>query len=298
MNSHRLTVFLFLGCLGFTGCQSVAPTPQTTSRPLAALAASAEVLGAAPMNLTGRPITLLKNIGYTVGYCEPLLNPLWVSYYCGPEVVYDSPRPEIDFSTDDRVSPPARLKHRDYTNPPGLQRPPLSYDRGHMAPSYAIGSRYGSDAQVETFRITNVSPQKSCLNQTVWEALESRIAKSYAPESQGVWVFIGPIFGKELRYHYRKPIPIPEAFYCIVIDRKPDGSVDALAVVMPQETKGIRPLRGLETTIDRIEALTGLDFFSGLPDALETRLEASRPGARWKLDDDLVPTVKPGHACR
>jgi hypothetical protein len=35
------------------------------------------------------------------------------------------------------------------------------FDRGHMTPNFAIASQYGSLAQLETFLITNISPQKN-----------------------------------------------------------------------------------------------------------------------------------------
>lgn len=312
-STRQLVCLLALGVLLLAGCQTTQKTARApASVQLAknlALPTTAETLptstetaapkfGGYPQNRSPKQIKILENTGYTVGYCEEMLNPLWVTYYCGQYEKFNSPRPELKFATDKRVSPSARLVHKDFTNPPGKQQPPESYDRGHMAPSFAIGSRYGSEAQKETFTVTNISPQKSCLNQTTWEALEKRIASTYAPESEGVWVIVGPIFGENPSYHYAKPIPIPEAFYCIVADQMDDGSYEALAVIIPQSTTGIRPLRGLETTVREIETLTGLNFFDGLDDTVEARLERSRPGARWDLDSDFIPTRAPAEACR
>ena len=52
---------------------------------------------------------------------------------------------------DERTA--ARVSHDDYK--PGTDR----FDRGHMAPNHAIATRYGREAQLETFLMSNVCPQ-------------------------------------------------------------------------------------------------------------------------------------------
>ncbi len=50
----------------------------------------------------------------------------------------------------------AKVTHNDYTH--------SGYDRGHMAPNYAIATRYGQEAQKETFLMSNIVPQLGNLN--------------------------------------------------------------------------------------------------------------------------------------
>jgi endonuclease G len=47
------------------------------------------------------------------------------------------------------------------------------FDRGHMTPNFALSSQYGSLAQLETFFMTNMCPQKADLNQGAWQKLEA-----------------------------------------------------------------------------------------------------------------------------
>lgn len=306
-SSNILFSILALGLLLLAGCKSTTQQVETRTLstfrleqeiPPANTSAAAPQFGGYPKVTSALTVKQLVNKGYTVGYSEKLLNPLWVTYFCGPDIKFNSSRPDVKFATDKRVSANARLKHTDYNNPAGTQQIPDSYDRGHMAPSFAIGSRYGEQAQLETFTVTNICPQKSCLNRTTWEALEKRIASTYASESKGVWVIVGPIFPSDPVFYFEKPIHVPEAFFCIIADRKQNGKIDALAVVMEQTVSGIRPLKGLETTVDHIEELTGLDFFPDLDDSEEDLLESSLPGARWDLMSDLIPSRPVPDGCK
>jgi len=223
---------------------------------------------------------ILLNTGYAVGYSETLMDPLWSVYYCGPKEDFENgPRPN-KFSTDTRVSEPARLKHTDFNRPAGTTP---TYDRGHMAPNFAIATRYGREAQLETFLLTNICPQQSRLNQQTWRAMEAAIANLYAPRFDGVWVIVGPIF-KDPLTRYNGKAAMPTAFYCIVVDKAPDGHLRALAVELDQSASGKHPLRDYVTTVRIVENDTGLDFFSALPDDIEDPLETTPAETDWNLD--------------
>jgi endonuclease G, mitochondrial len=225
------------------------------------------------------PTEVLENTGYAAGYSETLLDPLWSAYYCGPDRRYEaSDRSKIQFHPDDRLPAQYRLKTSDFKRRQGGY---VTYDRGHMSPNYAIATRYGSSAQKETFLLTNIAPQRSELNQETWRYLEQRIAGTYAPEYDGVWVIVGPIFGANpVRYNGRAAIP--EAFYCIILDRdEKTGKLRAFALVMDQTVSGAHTIGEFATTVRNVERETGLDFFSGLPDDVESALETSKPDSGW-----------------
>lgn len=228
----------------------------------------------------------LENTGYVVGYSEDLLDPLWSAYYCGPTVVFTpEPRDKIAFTADPRISPDYQVTTKDYKRP--SSKPP-TYDRGHMAPNYAIATRYGVQAQVETFLMTNIVPQQSTLNQQTWRYLEETIADTYAPDFNGVWVIVGPVFVKSVS-HYNKKAAIPDGFFCIVLDRvEATGALRAMALYIRQNVSGNHAPAEFLTTIRSIEEHTGLDFFSQLPDDEENALETTPAGPEWHANQKLV----------
>ena len=218
-------------------------------------------------------VRVLNNRGYAVGYSEQLGNPVWATYRIADikDMKEPPPRPEV-FEADSRTV--ARVAPSDYSH--------SGYDRGHLAPNYAIATRYGPEAQRETFLMSNITPQKHALNAGPWKQLELKIATAYAARFNEVWVVAGPVFGPKPA-RLRGGVSVPEAFYMIVVDEN-EGRVNAQAFLFPQEAGaggGGGAIGDYLTSIDEIERRVGLDFFSELPDASEAALESRRPSRAW-----------------
>lgn len=219
---------------------------------------------------------VFRNEGFMVGYSDLRGNPLWVIYKLTP--IPDNAgrhrRPER-FSADWRSL--TRIDHDDYTG--------SGYDRGHLAPNYAISRLYGKEAQLDSFLMTNITPQKPNLNQKLWQRLEEAEADLFASRFGTVWVVTGPIFGqKTQRLRSSSRVEIPEAFYKIyIVPAHTDHEPRTLAFVIPQDVRGNEPLDRFITSIDHVEALTGLDFFHELEDSLENRLEGRIDPSHWPL---------------
>ena len=74
-------------------------------------------------------------------------------------------------------------------------------------------------------------------------------------------------------------VAVPGGYYKIVMARGADELPAILAFLYPN-AKGGRAKRHL-TSVDRIEDLTEIDFFSDLEDATEDKLEAIVPESLW-----------------
>ncbi|HEY0947179.1 MAG TPA: DNA/RNA non-specific endonuclease [Opitutaceae bacterium] len=227
--------------------------------------------GGVPRHVTfPHPVRVLANRGYLVGYCEALESPVWAAYRVADisRLLPPAPRPER-FETDVRTA--ARVSPEDYTG--------SGYDRGHLAPNYAIATRYGEEAQRETFLMSNIIPQRHTLNAGPWKDLEMKTATSYPGRFGEVWVIVGPVFGAHPET-LRNGTAIPDAGFMILIDES-DGRVRLQALLLPQDTPAGADLDGFLTTVDEIERRTGLDFLSELEDSAENQLEANRAGRVW-----------------
>jgi endonuclease G len=215
------------------------------------------------------PVTVLENTGFTVGYCDHLRNPVWVSYRIHREDQARAPPRPSRFSVDDRTG--ARVRHEDYTS--------TGFDRGHMAPNHAIGSRYGREAQMQTFLMSNVAPQTPNLNQKTWRLLEERIANEYTRRYGDVWVMVGPIFDEPPK-RMKSGVAIPDAFYKVIVAIDGDRP-KAISFIFPQAVTGKEPFESYLTSIAVIQARTGFDFFWQLEDDFETAFEAATAEALW-----------------
>lgn len=218
---------------------------------------------------------ILRNHGFILGYSDLRGNPLWVEYaLISAENTPSLKRPnrfETDWRSINRVS------HDSYQGG--------GYDRGHMAPNYAISHLYGRAGQADSFLMTNITPQKPKLNQQLWQHLEEAEVKQFAKIFGKVWVVTGPVFsGTVERLNSDWMVEIPDAFYKIYITEAAPGKPSiALGFLMPQTVNGKEPLAQFVTSIDNIEAQTGLDFFAQLDDRTEVALEAAIEPLPWNL---------------
>lgn len=243
------------------------------ARPKATYQGIPQTQGWAPTRWT----RVLRNEGFMLGYAEGHASPLWVTYHLTtkPENKSAPPRPS-HFTQDWRV---LRSTHSDdYTG--------SGYDRGHLAPNYAIAVLYGREAQLDTFTMTNIVPQKPKLNRKLWQRLEEVEINHFSQWFKSVWVFTGPIYGeKPERLPKNSAIPIPEALYKIYLQpaSDPTQAPKALAFIMPQTVQGQESLLRFVTTIDAIEQKTGLDFLPDLATAIEQEVESTQNPAAWRL---------------
>lgn len=215
-----------------------------------------------------------RNPGFMLGYSEWRQNALWVTYKLTAKPQRHSGQRPKHFNIDNRSL--MRVSSDDYRN--------SGFDRGHLAPNYAIASEYGRAAQLATFKMSNISPQKKNLNQKLWQRLEAVTADHFLARHRELWIITGPIFDDNIT-KLRSGVEIPDAFYKIIV--KPGDETyppEALSFVMPQKVRGNEPLSKFLSSIDAIEAATGLDFFHALEDSQEQAFESMvNKGKNWNL---------------
>jgi endonuclease G, mitochondrial len=214
-------------------------------------------------------IKVLYNEGYISGYDEIRGNPAWVAYRVFAVDEYEThPRPGR-FLIDDRTS--NRISHDDYTN--------SGYDRGHMAPNFAIVTRFGQGAQRETFYMTNIIPQKPTLNRHWWQRLERLIAKDYSDKYDQVWALLGPVY-KEEGHWINERVKIPSHNYLIIKVEK-EGEFHMKAFLVHQDVSGSEPLEPYLISVRELEEKTGLNFNPLLEETIADSLEAIKLEELW-----------------
>ena len=217
-------------------------------------------------------ITVLDRGEFRVGWSKSLRHPVWAAYHVVAEPRFPSGiRP--DFRRDNSV--PNCPAAGDYAR--------SGYDRGHMAPNFAITTRYGTEAQKLTFRMSNVAPQTPALNRTVWRDLEHRIANLWTARYGEIWVIVG-CYGDATRSETIKgtEIAVPDRFYMIVVAQE-GMDVRVLAVDLPQDCGWHEYAARNLVSIDELEERTGFDFLPDLPDFIQGPIEAETPSRLWPI---------------
>lgn len=213
---------------------------------------------------------------FTVYYDDRVLGPRWTAIKMTSEIAdanSDFKRPSR-FKTDRflRDNGFAFTKHSDYNN---LPTEPRKWDRGHMAQFDDVRG-YGDDAARDSMFTTNIVPQLHDFNAKGWLTLEQRMTE-FARDFGRAWLLIGPIYGDDPQpFAVGRHVPAPESFYRIAMRETEDGGLAVVAFVMPHEPiPRTVDLSEFLTSIDEIEALTGLDFLHELPDEIEDAVEMS-----------------------
>lgn len=226
-----------------------------------------------------QPTAVLENTGFTVGYSDTYKNPLWVCYRlfatcpCDPRN-----RDGIGFRNDPRT-------HTSVTD--DFNWTVTDMDRGHHAPNSAIATCYGTQAQDETYLLTNISPQHLKLNEGIWKDLEAEVL-GYAGVYGEVWVITGPIIDPENVTLLDAPVlddlkpAVPDSFYKIIIRRSSSVlGIETLAFIFPNEIPEHAAFKDYLKSIEEIQSQTGLDFLWQLDEATEKTIEATPAPALW-----------------
>ncbi len=261
--------------LGVTGQDVEIPYTQKVAKgPLPFGIPVAEDLGRAPND-----ILLLKRQGYWVGYSPSQGHPVWAAYAVPTQKLLEAAPKRPPFQQDPQVPNSTHPDH--YTH--------SGYDRGHFAPNYAIATRYNRAAQIETFLMTNIAPQKPKLNQGPWRDLEHLIATDLSGIGDTIWVIVCSIPDQEKQYLRSKQgktkVRIPKGFGMVIASIH-EGKLRALGVYMPQTLTSSKKPRYCFYPVRELEAMTGLNFFSALTYDQQKALElpeANRFWPTWEL---------------
>jgi endonuclease G len=152
------------------------------------------------------------------------------------------------------------------------------YDRGHLAP--AADMKWSAEAMKESFYLSNTSPQDKSFNRGIWKKLEEQV-RDWAVENKAVYITTGPLLEQGLPTIGPNRIPIPKAFYKVILDYT-QPEVKAIGFIIPNQGSTL-PLSRFAHSIDEIEKQTHIDFFSKLPDDIENNLEQHVCTQCWGL---------------
>lgn len=151
------------------------------------------------------------------------------------------------------------------------------YDRGHLAP--AGDMKWSAKSMRESFYFTNIVPQKPQLNRGIWKELEEQI-REWALIDSALLIVTGPVIRENLKRIGKNGIAVPDTFYKVITSpyaRSPKG----IAFLFANKDYKNTELQQLALPIDRVEELTGIDFFYKLPDDMQNMLESRISVEEW-----------------
>jgi endonuclease G len=273
-----LVVVSLSGCHAALASSSTTPSSSRAQLPAASSAPSNDTAAQLPHNPNlelGTPRDsnpaddlILDRGAYVLSYNNSRRVPNWVAWRLRREDLGSAERSN-GFHPDHLLPSTFKpVEPEDYEH--------TGFDRGHMCPS---AHRTASEALNKiTFLMTNMQPQLHALNAGPWKTAETHERLLAMQLSKELYIVAGGIFEDAAT---RSGISIPKANFrvTVVLDRGQSAKdVSAITpvygLVMPNEASvHERAWTEYQVTVDSIEAATGYDFLSVLPDDIENLVE-------------------------
>lgn len=193
----------------------------------------------------------------------------WVAYRIDPSTV-TGPSVDRDWDPDPWLTEDETLEPDDYDD----AHAQLGTDRGHQAPLAAFR---GTGLAQQTNYLSNITPQRSPLNQGPWRELEDAVRT--LAEDDSVYVLTGPLYEDDM-----PSLPqadeghrVPSGYWKVVATKN-DSAMDWAAFIMNQNLQRRADYCDQRVSINDVEARARLNFFHLLPKPSEDVLESSSHG--------------------
>ena len=214
-----------------------------------------------PTLSTDKQGQIIQHTGYTLSYNNQMRTPQWVAWELTKAETRGEEERSSEFQTDPYVIG-TKVETYDYSR--------SGYDRGHMAP--AGDMKWDKQAMQESFYMSNICPQDHNLNKGDWNDLEIK-TREWARRYGKAYVVCGPIYqkGKKIKYIGNNRVAVPHAFFkAILIYQKNKPMIMGFYF---ENKAGHQSLKDYLVSIDELETMTDMDFFSLLPDEIEDDIE-------------------------
>lgn len=219
---------------------------------------------------TGIPGHVLDREAYTLSNNATTKFADWVAYRITRET-YAKDRPR-NWSRDRDLPRSETLELEDYAEVTSL-----AMERGHQANLASMGAVMNWE---KLNYLSNVTPQRTALNQGAWQRLEDRERElRNDPDVDGVYVVTGPLYERDVGSlpSATKAHTIPSGYWKVIyIGSSPEQGLYA-SFVMDQDTPKGTDICTQQVTVAEIEKRSGLTLWSSLPVDVQARLK-QQPG--------------------
>lgn len=194
---------------------------------------------------------------YKVCYSNSHRQAIWTAHWLRKENLDGRATRKNDYRADRKMK--FYVKGTDYKN--------SGFDRGHLVP--AGDMKVNDRVMSESFYMSNMSPQRAEFNRRIWRSLEEHI-RFMAKDFGDAFVVTAPVLESDLP-KIRSGVSVPDFYYKIAYFPKKQIM---RAYLMENVGHYDYDYRDHKITVDELEKITGIDFFSSLPDKLEKKLES------------------------
>ena len=220
--------------------------------------------------------TLCKADTFVLGYSYDAKQPVWsATYLTRPSVKKVDANAAKEFKADEEIPREHRATLSDYHG--------SGFEKYLLTPYTSIDSNSDPKPAQDAFLLSNVSPSGVGLGANGWGDVDA-LAISATKELGAIYVINGPMFIDNTITIGKGKVKVPSHFYKIAYS---PSKRRMWAYVVQNKRVAQGGANDRATTVDWIEAQTGLDFFPNLSKHLQDKLESEM--------EVVVPSKNRGH---
>ena len=219
----------------------------------------------------GVPSEVKEYEGFTVDFNQENKTPNYVAWILHRHETEGASARSNKFWTDTEIE--GCPETRDYTR--------SGYDRGHMCP--AGEQKWSETAMHHSFVMANICSQKHELNTGAWKTLEDK-ERMWAKRDSALVIVAGPIYdSSDSETIGKNKVRVPSAFFKVLLAPYAEP-MRAIGFVYPN-MKCEGNMQAYSMSVDDVEKMTGMDFFSALPDDIEDKVESTVSFKDWNSNN-------------
>ena len=220
--------------------------------------------------------TVLDKQYFIINHNDKWKIPYWVAYYLSVSNLQGNTPRTDNFRPDPQLPVGERAELEDYRH--------SGYDRGHNAPVAAF--KRSREAMSATFLLSNMSPQTPKLNRNIWRILEEQVRNMVQEKGEG-WIITGNFCmdadsnrTQPTEYIGTDSVAVPTHCFKAVLLMDENSRYSMYVFLMPNQRDNIPGVPAdYLLKVDRLEEITGYDFFPAIDDNIENNLESIMPSS-------------------
>ena len=226
---------------------------------------------------------IISHPGFCLVYNEEHEQAQWVSHVIFPEIKDGKESRTNKFMEDPKIKTQSAQDGDYFTktlkpDSSGYKYSGFGFDRGHLAPSADF--KWSKTALAASYYYSNMSPQRPELNRGRWAELEGLLRDVVIEKNTLLYVVTGPILIDTLP-KIKKSInglSIPYKYWKVAYN---PTLKQAIGFIMPNQ-KCEHPAEWYAVSVDSIEKITSLNFFSSVDDSIENTMEKNFQISAWQ----------------
>lgn len=233
-----------------------------------------------------------ETVNYAMEYDATLYHVRWVAFTFNDTTGAKNVSRTNNWAEEPQLTASERLPTTGYSG--------SGYNRGHLCASY--DRLFSTEANEQTFYMSNMSPQLGSFNQGYWVTLEG-LLQTWGRSSTftNLYVCKGGTIAQALQKTTfqtknsagdQVSVPVPQYYFAAVLAEfinNGSASYQAIGFLIEHKEYGytyenqapVSLMKEHAMSIDDLEDRTGIDFFCNLTDKLETAVEKSYTASAW-----------------